>query len=88
MYSVELVIASFLKYFKATSLQKVLLMNFINTLKYLLEFCIFVDSLLIVSCVLGTLRKELVIDPFIERFKTTTLKKSYLQILSVLGTIC
>ena len=35
----------------------------------------------------GALRKELLIAPFIEHLKITTLVNSYLEILAVLGTI-
>ena len=49
--------------------------------QYLAQFvyalCFFADSLLIVSYVLGALQKELHIAPFIERFKTVALEKSY-----------
>ena len=39
--------------------------------------CIFVDILLIEGFVQGALRKELLIAPFVERFETPTLGKSY-----------
>ena len=42
-----------------------------------LDTAFFADSLLKVSYVLGALQKELHIAPFIERFKTVALEKSY-----------
>ena len=52
---------------------KVFLTNFIITWKYWSRYCVFAESLLIVSYVQGALRKELLMAPFIERFKTVEL---------------
>ena len=58
------------------SFEKVFLTNLISTWHNLSKHCVFfADSLLIV--VLGALQKELHIAPFIERFKTVALEKSY-----------
>ena len=61
--------------------------NFISTWNNLPRHRVFADSLLIASYVQGALRKELLMAPFIKRFKTVTLRKSYWWILPVLGTI-
>ena len=65
---------------------KLFLIIFISTWNNLARYCIFADSLLIVRCT-GRSTKRATHDPFGERFKTTTLEKSYWQILSVLGKI-
>ena len=45
--------------------------------KYFPKNCIFADSLLIVSYIQGTLRKELIMATFLEPFKNAALVKSY-----------
>ena len=52
-------------------------MNFSSTLNKLFKHCISVDFLLMEVYVQGALRNELHIAPFIERFKTATLGRSY-----------
>ena len=53
---------------------KVFLTNFIITWSYLPRYCVFAESLQIVSYVQGALRKELLMAPFTERFKTVELR--------------
>ena len=62
-------------------------MNFASPWNKLLKRCISVEFLLVKGYVQGALRKELLLAPFVERFKTATLGKSYWYILPVLGTI-
>ena len=52
-------------------------MNFASPWNKLLKRCISVDFLLVKCYVQGALRKELLLAPFVERFKTATLGKSY-----------
>ena len=52
-------------------------MNFASAWIKLFKYCISVDFLLVEGYVQGALGKELFIDPFIERFKTATLGRSY-----------
>ena len=52
-------------------------MNFASTWIKLFKYCISVDFLVVEGYVQGALGKELFIDPFIERFKTATLGRSY-----------
>ena len=52
-------------------------MHFTNAWNKLLKDCISVEFLLLEGYVQGALRKELRIDPFVERFKTATLEKYY-----------
>ena len=47
----------------------------------------FARFLLIEGCEQGALRKELIVAPFEERFKTDTLRKHLSEILLVLGAI-
>ena len=53
---------------------KVLLINFVNAWKNLLEYCISAESLLTVGYVQGSLQKELRLAPFVECFRTFTLR--------------
>ena len=52
-------------------------MNFASTWNKLLKHCISVEFLLVKCYVQGALRKELPLAPFVERFKTATLGRSY-----------
>ena len=52
-------------------------MNFASTWQKLLKYCISAEFLLVEGYVQGALRKELHIDPFVERFKTATFGKYY-----------
>ena len=52
-------------------------MNFGNTWNILLKHCISAEFWLMEGHVQGILRKELYIAPFVKRFKTATLGKSY-----------
>ena len=52
----------------------------------MLKHCISAKFLLMEGYVKGALRKELLIDPFVEHFKTTTLGMSQRQHLSILRT--
>ena len=52
-------------------------MHFTSAWNKLLKDCISVEFLLLEGYVQGALRKELRIDPFVERFKTATLEKYY-----------
>ena len=52
-------------------------MHFASVWNNLLKHCISVDFLLLEGYVQGALRNELCIAPFVERFKTATLGKSY-----------
>ena len=52
-------------------------MNFASTWQKLLKYCISAEFLLVEGYVQGALRKELNIDPFVERFKTATFGKYY-----------
>ena len=52
-------------------------MNFASTWNNLLKYCISFDFLLMEVYVQGALRKELQIAPFVERFKTACLGRSY-----------
>ena len=54
-----------------------MLMNFASTCNNFLKHWISSKFLLTEGHVQGTLRKELYIVPFLERFKTTTLGKRY-----------
>ena len=72
----ELHIAPFLERFKK-NYRKVLLINFVRIWHNLLSHCIFAKFWLMEDYVQGALRKELQIAPFLEHFKTTTLRKSY-----------
>ena len=56
--------------------EKVFLVNFISTYSKLLKHFIFARFLLIEGCEQGALRKELIVAPFVDRFKTVTLGKS------------
>ena len=72
----ELIFAPFVERFKAGTLRKVFLINFISTYSKLLKHFIFPRFLLIEDYEQGALRKELIVAPFVERFKTATLRKS------------
>ena len=52
-------------------------MNFASSWNNLLKHCISADFLLMESYLQGALRKELRIAPFVDRFKTVTLGRSY-----------
>ena len=52
-------------------------MNFASAWNKLFKHCISVEFLLMEGYVQGALRKELFIVPFIERFKTSNLGRSY-----------
>ena len=62
-------------------------MHFTSAWNKLLKDCISVEFLLLEGYVQGALRKELRIDPFVERFKTATLEKYYWWKLSLPGKI-
>ena len=51
--------------------------KFYQYLEQLAKTLRFADSLLVVGYVEGALRKELLMVPFVERFKTATLGNSY-----------
>ena len=51
--------------------------KFCQYLEHLLKHCISAEFLLMEGYVQGALRKELHIAPFVEHFKTTTLRKPY-----------
>ena len=51
-------------------------MNLISAYSKLLKHFIFARFLLIEGCEQGALRKELIVAPFVELFKTATLRKS------------
>ena len=53
------------------------MINFASTWNNLLKYCISAEFLLVAGYVQCTLRKELRIDPFVERFKADNLGKSY-----------
>ena len=74
---------SFHRALKSSYFEKVLLRNFDSTWNILLKHYISAEFLLMEGYVQGALRKE----PFVERFKTTTLRKSYWQMLLLLATI-
>ena len=57
-------------------LEKVFLINLISIYSKLLKHFIFPCFLLIEGSEEGGLRKELMVAPFVERFKTVTLGKS------------
>ena len=82
----ELLITPFLDT-KNNYLGKVRLQMSNNTSNKMPKHCIFAKVFLIEDYVQGALRKELFIAPFVERFNTATLGKSYRSILPVLGTI-
>ena len=52
-------------------------MNFASTWHKLIKHCISAEFLLVERYAQGALRKELHMDPLVERFKTATLGKSY-----------
>ena len=52
--------------------EKTFLINFISTYSKLLKHFIFDRFLLIEGCEQGALRKKLVVDPFVERYKAAT----------------
>ena len=52
-------------------------MNFASSWNNLLKYCISADFLLMEGYEQGALRKKLHVDPFVERFKTATLRKFY-----------
>ena len=52
-------------------------MNFASARNNLLKYCISANFLLIEGYVQGALRKELLIAPSVERFKTASLGRSY-----------
>ena len=83
--------ASFCCFRKAVSnnvFQKILL-NFINfSISFLLAFCQRGCFLLIEDYGKNALRKELVIAPFVEKFKTATSRKSSWWISLVFPVIC
>ena len=54
------------------------MMTFARAWNNLLKLCISAEFLLLEGYVQGALQKELHIAPFVERFKTATLGKSYL----------
>ena len=56
---------------------KVSLINFFSTWTKIPKNCIFADVLLMEGQVQGALQKELLIAPFVERFKRATLGKSH-----------
>ena len=56
---------------------KVLMINFVSFWNNLLKHCISAEFLLMKGYVQGAVRKELRIDPLVQRFKTATLGKSY-----------
>ena len=62
-------------------------MHFCSTWNNLLKHCISVDFLLVEGYLKGAPRKELRIAPFVQRFKTASLGRSYWWILPVLGII-
>ena len=70
----ELIFAPFVERFKTGTLRK-LPDNFISTYSKLLKHFIFARFLLIEGYEQGALRKELIFAPFVERFKTGTLRK-------------
>ena len=63
------------------------MINFASTWNNLLKYCISAEFLLVAGYVQCVLRKELRIDPFVERFKADTLGKSYWWKLSLTGKI-
>ena len=63
-------------------------MNFASTMIKLFKHWFSVEFLLVERYVQGALRKDLLMAPSIECFKTATLGRSYKCILPVLGTIC
>ena len=54
---------------------KVLLIRSVRAWNNFFKYCISAEFLLMQGYVQGTLRKELLIAPFVERFKTATLRK-------------
>ena len=64
-------------YLKKSPEQVFVLMNFISPYSKLLKHFIFTRFLLTEGYKQGALRKELIVVPFVERFKTGTLRKSY-----------
>ena len=71
------VYCSFRRALSDSYVEKVLLINFAITRNSLLEHCSSAEYLLITGYVEGALRMELLITPFVEHFKTTTLGKSH-----------
>ena len=53
------------------------MINFVSFWNNLLKHCISAEFLLMKGYVQGAVRKELRIDPLVQRFKTATLGKSY-----------
>ena len=56
--------------------EKAFLINLIMTYSKLLNIFIYARFLLIEACEQGALRKELIVAPFVERFKIGTFRKS------------
>ena len=62
-------------YLKKAPAQVFFLINFISTYSKLLKHFIYARFLLIEGYEQGALRKELIVAPFVERFKAGTLRK-------------
>ena len=73
----EMIIVPFVKCFEKKYFGKVVVNNFISTWNILPRHYVFVHFLLLVSYVLGALRKEMLMVPFVEPFKTANLGKSH-----------
>ena len=71
------VYCSFRRALSDSYVEKVLLINFAITRNSLLEHCSSAEYFLITGYVEGAIRMELLITPFVEHFKTTTLGKSH-----------
>ena len=61
--------------------------DFASTWNNLLKHYISAEFLLIEGIVPGSLRKELLIAPFVDHLETATFGKSYLKILPIIRTI-
>ena len=67
---------SFCRAFSNKHFEKIILMNFISTDVNLLQHVIFTIFLVVKDYEECALRKELIIAPFVDWFKTVTLRKS------------
>ena len=77
---------SFRRALYSSYFEKVFLMNSASTWHTLLKHYLSVEFLLVEGYLQGVLRKELHIAPFVELFKTATLRRSFWWALPVLGT--
>ena len=64
------------------------MINFISTYSKLLKHFIFAHFLLIEDYEQGALRKDLIVAPFVERFKVATLRKPSWKISLLLIPYC